>query len=107
MSHKHHIVFRSHHGLDTDANMIDLSYMDHEGNDGPHLNREVDLKLKTDLQDRYYKMFANEEYEIPEIAKILGKSEKYIYKHFRKVKNFAGIYKREEIIKELMGGRFY
>lgn len=105
--HKHHIVFRSQRGLDIDDNLIDLSFMDHEGNNGPHQNREVDLKLKTDLQNHYYEQFRKEEYTIPEIASILRKSVRYIEKHFRKVKNFAGIYKREDIIKKLMGGKFY
>jgi AraC-like DNA-binding protein len=77
--------------------MIDLSYMDHEGNDGPHLNREVDLKLKTDLQNYYYCVFEKDEYKIPEIAKILKKSEKYIYKHFRKSKELCrGIQERRD-----------
>jgi AraC-like DNA-binding protein len=105
--HEHHIVFRSQRGLDIDDNLIDLSYEQHLGNNSPHMNREVDLKLKTDLQKHYYERFPNAEYSISEIAKILRKSERYIEKHFRKVKNFAGIYKRDEIIKKLMGGKFY
>jgi hypothetical protein len=107
MSHKHHIVFRSQGGLDVEDNLIDLSFKQHEGNDGPHLSREADLKLKTDLQSYYYERFPNEEYTISEIAIILRKSERYIEKHFRKVKNFAGIYKREDIIRKLMGDKLY
>jgi AraC-like DNA-binding protein len=105
--HEHHIVFRSQGGLDTDANLIDLTFEQHEGKNGPHQNREADLNLKHDLQDYYYRRFPNDEYSIPEIASILRKSERYIEKHFRKVWNRAGIYKREEIIKKLMGGKFY
>lgn len=105
--HSHHIVFRSHGGLDINDNLIDLTYQDHEGDNGPHHNREADLKLKTDLQSYYYEIFSNSEYTMPEIAKVLHKSENYIFKHFRKVKNFAGVYKREEIIKHLMGDKFY
>jgi AraC-like DNA-binding protein len=105
--HEHHIVFRSQRGLDIEDNLIDLSYEQHLGNNSPHMNREIDLKLKIDLQKYYYERFPNEEYSISEIAKILRKSERYIEKHFRKVKNFAGIYKRDEIIKKLMGGKFY
>lgn len=105
--HKHHIVFRSQGGLDIDANLIDLTYDQHEGNNGPHLNREADLQLKLNLQDYYYRLFSKEEYTIPEIAAALRKSEKYIEKHFRKVKNYAGVYKKEDIIRKLMGGKLY
>lgn len=105
--HNHHIVFRSQRGLDIPANLINLSYIDHEGNNGPHQNRETDLRLKKGLQNEYYDMFSEESYTIPEIAKILHKSEKYIFKHFRKVKNYAGIYQKEDIIRKLMGGKTY
>lgn len=105
--HKHHIVFKSQRGLDIDLNLIELTYEQHEGNNGPHLNKEVNLKLKTDLQNEYYRIFHKEEYTIEEIARLLHKSERYIFKHFKKVKNFAGIYQKEDIIKKLMGGKFY
>lgn len=105
--HEHHIVFKSQGGLNLDDNLIDLDYEHHLGNKSPHLSREVDLELKRDLQEYYFSRFKAEEYSISEIAAILHKSEKYIYKHFRKVKNFAGIYQREDIIRKLMGGKTY
>jgi hypothetical protein len=105
--HDHHIVFRSQRGLDIEDNMIELSYEQHLGNNSPHMNKEVNLKLKTDLQSYYYERFPAEEYSISEIAFILRKSERYIEKHFRKVKNFARIYKREDIIRKLMGDKLY
>ncbi len=105
--HKHHIVFRSQGGLDYGMNLIDLSLEDHEGSSGPHQNREVDLQLKTDLQDSLFELFAEDEYTVDEIAKALGKSKRYIEKRFRKVKNFAGIYQKEDIIRKLMGGKLY
>jgi AraC-like DNA-binding protein len=105
--HKHHIVFRSQGGLDTEDNLIDLTFNQHEGDKGPHQSKEADLCLKTDLQKYYSERFYDEEYSIGEIAAILRKSEKYIEKHFRKVKNFAGTYQREDIIRKLMGGKLY
>jgi DNA-binding CsgD family transcriptional regulator len=105
--HDHHIVFRSQGGLDLQANMTELSYEQHLGNKSPHRDREVDISLKTDLQNTYYNLFSNDNYSIKEIAEILKKSEKYIFKHFRKVKNFAGIYQKEDIIRKLMGGKLY
>jgi hypothetical protein len=105
--HEHHIVFRSQGGLDTEANLIDLTYEQHEGNNSPHRNRDADLKLKNWAQNYYNERFSNEEYSIPEIAAILKKSVSYTEKHFRKVRNRAGIYQKEDIIRKLMGGKIY
>jgi DNA-binding CsgD family transcriptional regulator len=105
--HKHHIVFRSQGGLDFRLNLINLTYEQHEGNHGPHRNRKVDLILKTDLQDQLYKIFSKDEYTITEIAERLEKSVKYIEKHFRSVPQAAGLYKREDLIRKLMGGKIY
>ena len=108
MGHKHHIVFRSHGGLDTNLNLHNYrGYEDHEGKNSPHQNREEDLRLKRNLQEEYYRIFSKEDYSIEEIAEELGKSEKYIFRHFKRVKNWAGRYKRDDIIKHLMGGKFY
>jgi hypothetical protein len=57
--HDHHIVFRSQGGLDLQANMTELSYEQHLGNKSPHRDREVDISLKTDLQNTYYNLFSN------------------------------------------------
>lgn len=105
--HKHHIVFRSQGGLDFDLNLMELTYEQHEGAEGPHRNKEIDLILKRNLQEQLYEIFWQEGYTVEEIAKYLGKSKKYIEKHFRKVPSAAGIYRPEDIIKKLMGGKFY
>jgi DNA-binding NarL/FixJ family response regulator len=105
--HKHHIVFRSQGGLDIDLNLMELTYEQHEGPEGPHHNKLIDRILKKDLQEKLFDIFWKEGYTIEEIAKLLGKSKKYIEKHFRKVPSAAGIYTPEEIIKKLMGGKFY
>ncbi len=105
--HDHHIVFRSQGGLDIADNIKELSYSEHLGNNSPHMSKEINLKYKGDLQAEYYHLFYKEQYTIEDIAKILHKSEKYIYKHFRKVKNIAGIYQKEDIIRKLMGDKLY
>ena len=105
--HKHHIVFRSQGGLDFDLNLIDLTYQEREGNEGPHLNRARDLELKLDLQQQLMELFCEESYTIEEIAKKIGKSKRYFEKNFKRVPSVAGRYRREEIIKKLMGGKFY
>jgi len=105
--HRHHIVFKSHGGLDFDLNFVYLTYEEHEGNQGPHRNRDRDLELKTDLQERLFKLFKEDSYSIEEISRLLGKSKRYIDKNFKRVPMAAGRYQREEIIKKLMGGKFY
>jgi hypothetical protein len=105
--HKHHIIFRSQGGLDFDLNLIELSYENHEGNNGPHLNRSVDLVLKRDLQNKLQKLFNEDVYSIAEISKLLGKSKRYFEKHFKRVHSVGGLYKREDIIFKLMGRQLY
>lgn len=109
MSHKHHIVFRSQGGLDIEMNYhMFQGYEDHEGPGSPHQCREKDLELKTGLQSEYFELFGDkEEYTIEEIAQKLGKSRNYIEKNFRRVQNWCQIYKREDIIRKLMGGKLY
>lgn len=105
--HKHHIVFRSQGGLDFDLNLIELTYEDHEGNNGPHRNWLVDRKLKLELQDKLSEIFHEENYTIDQIAKLLGKSTRYFEKHFKRVPTAAGLYQSEDIIRKLMGGKIY
>ena len=105
--HKHHIVFRSQGGLDFPLNLVDLSYEEHEGKNGPHMNKLVDLILKKDLQDRLFHIFDKEAYTIEEISAKLKKSVKYFEKHFRSVSQAAGVYQKEDIIRKLMGGKLY
>ncbi len=105
--HKHHIVFRSQGGLDFELNYKYLTLEEHEGNNGPHLNRKIDLIYKKEMQDRLCRVFKNTEYSNKEIASVLGKSTKYIEKHFKRVPSAAGLYQREDIIRKLMGGKLY
>lgn len=105
----HHIVFRSQGGLDFPLNLIRLTPMEHTGPDGPHLNRIIDLIYKRNLQEQLFEIFIEEEYTIEEIAKKLGrpKAIKYFSKHFKRVPSAAGLYKSEDIIRRLMGGKLY
>ncbi|MBE5937711.1 MAG: HNH endonuclease [Lachnospiraceae bacterium] len=106
--HKHHIVFRSHGGLDNDLNLIDLCPEHHEfGVDAPHKSRQADVRLKQELQEKYYEVFEDKQYGVDEIAELIGISFNKTYKAFLKVPNNAGMYAREDIIRRLMGGRLY
>lgn len=103
----HHIVFRSQGGLNFPLNLIDLTIEEHHGNLGPHRCRARDLELKRNLQATLEQLFREETYTSAEIAGILHVSKRYIDKHFKRVPQYLGKYSREEIIKRLMGGKFY
>lgn len=106
--HTHHIVFKGQGGLDFDLNMIKLSQNDHQGDMGPHKNRERDEELKKDLQKKLFELFPEDEYfDIDEISAKLGRTRRYFEKYFKKVDNIAGKYQGFFIVKRLMGGRFY
>lgn len=107
--HKHHIVFRSQGGLDFDINYkYYKGYEDHEGPNGPHRNRAVDLMLKCDMQNELFVVFGDkEEFAIEEIAKRLGRNTRYFEKKFKRVPCKNGLYVKEDIVRKLMGGKLY
>lgn len=105
--HKHHIVFRSQGGLDYSLNLVPLTYEQHEGPGGPHHNKLIDRILKLDLQNKLFEIFNDDGYTIDQIAQKLGKSTRYFERHFKAVPNQAGIYKPEDIVRKLMGGKLY
>lgn len=108
MAELHHIVFRSQGGLNFKLNLIPLSIEEHKGDDGPHKNRQRDLELKQRLQEQLFEMFHRDElYTLKEIALKLGMREKTLYKPFKRVDMTAGEYLGLNVVKRLMGGRFY
>lgn len=106
--HKHHIVFRSQGGLDFDLNLIEMTMEEHEGDAGPHRNREKDLVLKKELQSKLFKLFpVAGVFTIEEISEKLGRTKRYFEPHFRKVPCQNGLYRSEDIVRKLMGGKLY
>ena len=106
--HKHHIVFRSQGGLDFPLNLKELTYEQHEGPNGPHQNRLVDLAFKKELQKKLYNLFPKGFYTIEEISEKLGRTKRYFEKHFKKVPSTPeGLYESEDVIRKLMGGKIY
>ena len=93
-------------------NKIRLCYVCHKGNEGPHLNRQVDLKYKTELQEKLYNLFLDKECYTEEEVKTLLQIPK---KHSRKLLKPLSIvvlgdlvgYRKDDIIKQAMGGKFY
>ena len=105
---RHHIVFRSNGGLNIDVNYAYLCTWHHtQGPDAPHRNRETDLRLKLRMQRNLENMLWRETYRIAEIAEIIGIGRRSLEKKMRRVPNEQGNYKREDIIKFLMGGKLY
>lgn len=109
---KHHIVFRSHGGIDSDLNLIRLPMTFHKGPNGPHQNKAADLILKLSLQDRYFELFSRKYYSLEEIVRMINphnkKSRLALEKQVKKqnVCTSKG-YRREDIVRTLMGGKIY
>lgn len=105
---KHHVVFRSQGGLNISTNYRYLCIRHHsDGKEAVHNNREFDLRLKREVQNEYYIMFTEEEYTIEQIAKVISYNKARLEKRMKAVQQRAGKYKREDIIRFLMGGRLY
>lgn len=111
MLEKHHIVFRSQGGMDYSLNLIQLPSSFHKGSQGPHNNREIDLLFKRYLQDELFYLFQEEQYTFEQIVRLVSphnkKSKDILSKQFNKVKNYGGKYKKNDIIRRLMGGKLY
>lgn len=105
---RHHIVFRSHGGLNINVNYAYLCTWHHtQGPDAPHRNHWRDLLLKLRMQRDLENMLWAETYRVEEIAEIIGIGRRSLEKKMRRVPNEQGNYKREDIIKFLMGGKLY
>ena len=107
--HRHHIIFRSHGGLNIEMNYLYLCPEHHNmSKNSIHRNRAMDLKYKRELQERYFEVFSEDKYNIKEIARILKTTTERIEKRFKKVQTDPdGYMAKEDIIRKLMGGRLY
>ena len=104
---RHHIVYRSQGGLDIPINFKYLCPEHHTGKNSPHGSRAVDLKYKAEEQEKLFSIFTEETYTIKQIIQMIGHDKKRLEKKFEKVRNCAGSYAREDIIRALMGGKLY
>ena len=104
---KHHIVFRSQGGLDYELNYAYLTVEQHIGEKGVHNNREYDLKLKKELQDKLFQIFTDETYTLDEIIDLLKLKRKQAEQAFKRVAYTGAGYASKDIVKRLMGGKFY
>ena len=108
MIEKHHIVFKSRGGLDYELNYKYLESEAHRGIDGPHRCRRTDLRYKRELQEKLEEILADEFYTVEELIEILGLKPEQAHKAFKKLNHHPGKgMKRKDVIKRLMGGKFY
>lgn len=107
--HSHHIVFRSQGGPDITMNLIRLCPYHHNMSpEGVHMNPTLDKRLKCELQREYESLFPENELTVELVADRIGMSRKKAEKYFSKIqKNPDGTMNREDIIRRLMGGKFY
>ena len=59
------------------------------------------------MQMELLALFFEDTYTLHQIIELIGEDKKKLEKKFRKVPNAAGIYKREDIVRALMGDRTY
>ncbi len=106
MIERHHIIFKSQGGLDFELNYIYLTSEEHRGNNGPHLNKQIDRSYKRIMQAKLENILTHKTYTIEELIEILELKPKQAYKAFKKLNTVKGI-KREDAIFRLMGNSFY
>jgi predicted XRE-type DNA-binding protein len=105
----HHIVFKSAAPWmkNIPINFKYLCECHHRGNDSPHKNRKIDLQYKQELQLKLELLFTNESYTVHEIKELLDISTNEVNKLMHKVPCKNEQFEKKEIIKRMMGGRFY
>lgn len=107
---EHHIVFRSQAGymVNVALNKKSLCIEHHKGNEGPHLNRKIDLKYKLPLQNKYFELFSKDYYKAPEIKEILGMTETDMFSFIKRLSPHGDKgFKRLDIVMRCMGGKLY
>ena len=94
-------------GVDIPVNYKYLCPEHHTGNESPHKNKEIDIRYKREEQMELFALFFEDTYTLKKIKELIGHNLKGIEKRFKKVSNVAGVYKREDRVRALMGGRLY
>ena len=107
MLEKHHVIFKSAGGLDFPLNYKYLSAESHRGNNSPHMNREIDLQYKKELESSLRAILTELHYFESELIQLLELDSKQADKAFRHIRITSKGMNTEEVIKRLLGGRFY
>ena len=110
MIEKHHIIKRSQCScIDYLLNYKQLTPSEHRGENGVHGKNgaAIDLEYKQALECDLRELFHQAEYSIEDITRKLLANDKQVQKAFKKVKQGDKGYSKENIIKTLLGGRYY
>ena len=70
-------------------------------------NKELDLKLKLDFQNKLELLFDKEYFTEEEVRETLGISERATKRLLKTLKRKNNMFERSEIIRSCMGGRLY
>lgn len=105
----HHVVFKSSasYMANIQINFKYLCNVCHRGNKGPHLNREVDIIFKTELQTKLFTLFSEDYYSEKQIRIMLETTESEVNKITKVLTRYKEGYKKEDIVRRLMGGELY
>lgn len=104
----HHIIFRSHGGMNIELNYAWLCADHHTVlPDSVHRCRAFDLLLKTRLQRNLEELFREPEYGVSKIAKLVGYDRRRLACRMKRVPKHCGKYRREDVITFFMGGKLY
>lgn len=104
---KHHIVYRSQGGIDFPINFRYLCPEHHRGKNGPHKNRQLDLKYKLEMQEKLEKILSKEFYTIDELVTLLKINKGMLKRLLKEYKLYKEGYRRLDIIYRLMGRKLY
>ena len=108
-SEMHHIIRRSHCRalIHCDENLIALCSRCHRGRNGVHQNKELDLKLKLEFQNKLEMLFDKEYLTEDDINSVLKISDTALRGLLKPLKREKEGYERTTVIMQCMGGRLY
>lgn len=104
---KHHVIFKCEGGLDFPLNYVYLCAEHHRGRKSPHRNKKINIMYKLEFQNKLSNILTKEYYFMDEIMRILSLNSSQARSICKKFKLYKEGYKRDDIIKRLMGGKFY
>lgn len=102
----HHIVKRSQNQslIDCKLNLVDLCYIHHrDSRKGVHFNKELDRKLKLELQNKLEELFINDYLTREEINEVLKISEKALNRLLKTLQLHNDKYVKEDVVRACMG----
>jgi hypothetical protein len=108
-SELHHVIFKSQAKY-LEYVPLNFKYLcneHHRGNKSPHASKKIDLAYKREYQAKINNLLDKDYYSLKELQDILQISKKECERVLNKCLLYKSGYKREDIIKRLLGGRSY